>query len=386
MSLRYSDFVDYDKLDPVKRMALEMFEPTLVYPERLGIRVVSSTLGKTAMGFDFRGVVDTDFILTSNVEGLGTKNKIADEMYATVLAEKRKIADAMGEKRLYRGLGQDTVAMSVNDQLAIGADVFSYNDIISCGNSSWFSTDMERVSELLQGYRDAADAGQFAIPQGETSELRDVVFPDTLHLAGSSIGLIRPPSRHVTGDRIQIGDIIYGLESSGMHANGIAKARRITEKLKNGYFTELGKNKTVGEALLATTTLYSRAVMAMLDAGVDIHYLQPITGHGWEKIARPRKQFTYVIERLPPVPSLFRALIEWGSKNGFDMSDKENYFTWNMGIGYVIIAPESTREAVLTTARDKCGISTHILGYVAEGDRQVLMPFSENGKQVAYTP
>jgi len=400
MALRYSDFVDYSKLDPVKRMALEIFEPTLIYPERLGIRVVPQTLGETAVGFDFRGVrsswikrlgnllllkSDTDFILTSNVEGLGTKNRIADAIYALVFLEKKSVADQMAVRRLYRGLGQDTVAMSVNDQLSIGADVFAYNDIISCGNSNWFSNDMERIRELLMGYREAADAGQFAIPQGETPELRDVVNPDTLDLAGSSVGLIKPSSRLVTGEAIQVGDVIYGLESSGIHANGLTKARRLADKLPEGYFTDLGNGQALGEALLVPTRLYSRPVMSMFDAGADIHYLQPITGHGWEKIARAKQPLTYAIERVPQPPLLFQKLIEWGAQNGFDVSSGENYFTWNMGIGYVVIAPEKDVETIRRVA-DQHGVKAHRLGYVHKGKRQVLMPFSESGKQVVYTP
>lgn len=385
MTLRYSDFVDYSKLDPVKRMALEIFEPTLVYPERLGIKVVPETLGQTAVGFDFSDIGDSDFILTGNIEGLGTKNRVADIMHGLIVTEKLKIAKQMNANGLYRGLGKDTVAMSVNDQTPSGADVFAYYDIISCGNSTWFSSSEERVRELLMGYRDSADEGKFAIPQGETPELRDVVNPDTLDLAGFSNGLIRPRSRLVTGKRIEEGDVIYGIASSGIHANGLTKARRLTDRLQEGYFTDLGDGRTLGEALLAPTRLYATPIRGMFDAGADVHFLQPITGHGWEKIARAKGQFTYVIERVPEPPLLFQKLIKWGAQNGFDVSDRENYFTWNMGIGYIVIAPETSGEIIERVATQH-GLKSHRLGYVNRGERKVLMPFSENGKQVVYTP
>ncbi len=384
MVLRYSDFVDYSKLDPVKRMALEIFEPTLVYPERLGIRIVPETLGQTAVGYDFSGVEDLDFILTGNIEGLGTKNRVADAMYAFMLLEKKRIADRMNAPNLYRGLGKDTVAMSVNDQIPLGADVFTYHDIISCGNSSWFSADEERITQLLLGYRDAADEGQFAIPQGETPELRDVVNPESLDLAGFSNGLIKPRSRLVTGSRIQAGDIIYGLESSGIHANGLTKARRMAEKLPNDYFTDLGNGQVLGEALLVPTRLYSRPVIRMFELGADIHYLQPITGHGWEKIARAKGQFDYVVEMVPEPPFIFQKLVEW-SNHEFDVSNKENYFVWNMGIGFVVIAPEKD-EATIRKSAEEYGIRAHKMGYVDNGSRRVLMPFNQDGKQVVYTP
>lgn len=385
MALKYSDFVDYSKLDPVKRMALELFEPTLVYPERLGIKVIPETLGQTAVGFDFSGIGDSDFILTGNIEGLGTKNRVADIMYKLVVAEKIRIANQMNVPQLYEGIGQCTVAMSGNDQTPLGADVFSYYDIISSGDSSWFSRDEQRTWFLLHGYRIAADKGQFAIPQGETPELRDVVSPDTLDIAGFSNGLIRPRSRLMTGIAIRIGDAIYGLESSGIHSNGLTKARKLADRLPEGFFTYLGNDQTLGEALLVPTTLYSRPIISMLDAGVDIHYSQPITGHGWEKIARAKGQFSYVIEKLPEPPLLFQKLIEWGAQNGFDVTDRENYFTWNMGIGYVVIAPERNGETIEKIA-NQFGIKTCKLGYVDKGERQVIMPFSENGKRVVYIP
>lgn len=385
MTIKYSDFVDYSKLDPVKRMALELFEPTLAYPERLGIKVIPETLGQTSVGFDFSGIGDSDFILTGNIEGLGTKNRIADNMYSILITEKIKIAEGLNAPQLFEGVGQCAAATSINDQTPLGADVFSYYDIISSGDSSWFSQNEERTWYLLHGYRIVADNGKFAIPQGETPELRDVVNPDTLDIAGFSNGLIRPRSRLMTGIAIQIGDVVYGLESTGIHSNGLTKARRLAVKLPNGFFTYLGNGQTLGEALLVPTRIYSRPVISMLDAGVDIHYSQPITGHGWEKIARAKGQFNYVIERVPEPPLLFQKLIEWGAQNDFDVSDRENYFTWNMGIGYVVIAPEKDGEKIEKISNE-FGIKTHKLGYVDNGERQVVMPFSDNGKRVVYTP
>lgn len=386
MTLRYSDFVDYSKLDPVKKLALEIFEPTLAYPERLGINIVPQTLGMAAVGFDFSGLGDTDFILTTNVEGLGTKNAIADEMYNAVFIEKERIADELDQKKLYRGLGRDTIAMSVNDQLSIGADVFAYSDIISCGASTWFSDDMERTKQLLLGYKDAADIGKFAIPQGETPELGDVIYPDTLDLAGSSVGLIRPKSRLVTGEKIKEGDIIYGLGSSGIHSNGLTKARKIAENLPDNYFTKLSNGRTLGEELLVPTRLYLREVMAMFEGGVDIHQLQPITGHGWQKIARLPQEFTYVIEEVPEPFPIFKELIEFGKQYGFDMADSENYRKWNMDVGFIVIAPEKYEDAIAKVEKRFIGAQFQRLGHVGKGERQVIMPFKEDGKQVIYKP
>lgn len=384
--IKYSDFVDYSRLDAVKRMALKMFEPTLVHPERLEIKIIPETLGTPAIAFDYSGIGDNDYYPASNIEVLGTKILIADKMYGRedFLEDYTGIAAKLEIRRLYRGLGQCVTAMSVNDMLAIGADTFSYFDAITCGDSEWFSKDYDRTRELLQGYRDAADIGKFAVPQGETSEQRGVVDPRTLHLVGSSLGLIRPKSRLITGSKIQEGDRIYGLESSGIHSNGLSKAMAIADKLKNGLFTDLGNGKTLGEELLTPTTIYSRPVIEMLDT-LYIHYLQPITGHGWEKIARARYPFTYVITQLPELPLIFRKLIEFGSAHGFDVSKRENYRTWNMRVGFVVIAPRSEYDLIRRIATN-FGIDLYELGYVKKGPRRVIMPFKENGKPVIYIP
>ena len=371
MGIKYSDFVDYSKLDPLKRLALEIFEETFSYPERLGIKLLPQSVGLTAPVFDFSGIGDNDFLVVGpTVEGLGTKNLIADEMYREI-AEKKRIVDRMKTIRLYRCIGQCTAAMAVNDTLAVGADPFAYSDIIACGNSSYFE-DEERTRELLMGYRIAADIGKFAIPQGETPELRSIINEETLDLAGACLGLVRPKSRLITGEKIEEGDVIYGLSSSGIHANGITKARKIAEKLPDGFFTELSNGKTLGEELLTPTHIYSRTVMELFEF-MDIKFLQPITGHGWRKIMRARKPFTYVIENVPEPPLIFQELIGFGKDLGFDVSDEENYQVWNMGVGYIIIAKERDFVDTIRKITKRYNIEAYELGYVKKGERKVII-------------
>jgi len=371
MGIRYSNFVDYTKLDPVKKMALEIFEPTLKYPERLGLKIVPESLGQTAPIFDPSGIGDLDFLIVGpNVEGLGTKNLVADGMYKEI-AEKKRITEYLDVKKLYRGIGQDTAAMPVNDISAVGADPFVYCDIIACGKSSYFD-DLERTRELLLGYRQAADSGQFAIPQGETPELPGIVNSETLDLAGASNGLIRPKSRFITGDKLQEGDIIYGFASSGIHANGLSKARKIAEKLPEGFFTKLSNRKNLGEELLTPTHIYSKPIMELFKF-MDIHFLQPITGHGWKKFMRAKKPFTYVIENVPEPSLIFQELIDFGRQHGFDVSDRENYQVWNMGVGYAFMGSKFDVDAIRKAIRRVYDIEVYELGHVEKGDKKVVI-------------
>jgi phosphoribosylformylglycinamidine cyclo-ligase len=372
MGLRYSDFVDYSKLDPVKKMALEIFEPTWKYSEeKLGLRLLPESMGQTAPIFDPSGIGDLDFLIVGpNVEGLGTKNLIADGMYKEIL-EKKRIAENLDVRKLYRCIGQDTAAMSVNDILAVGADPFVYCDIIACGSSSWFN-DLERTRELLLGYRQAADLGRFAIPQGETPELPQVINPETLDLAGASNGLVRPKSRYITGDKLREGDVIYAFSASGIHANGVSKARKIAEKLPEGFFTKLSNEKTLGEELLTPTPIYSRAVMELFK-NMDVHYLQPITGHGWKKLMRANKPFTYVIENVPEPPLIFQELIEFGKQYGFNVSDEENNQVWNMGVGYAFYGPKVNVDSLRKEIRKVSDLEVYELGHVEKGDKKVVI-------------
>jgi len=361
MGIKYSDLVDYSKLDPAKRRALELFKSTFKHPERLRIRVMP--VGETAAVLDF---LDYDFMLAFNVEGLGTKNLIADSLYKE-LKDKIEI-DA---RRYYRFLGQDAIAMSVTDLIAVGAEPIAYADIITSGDSKWFD-DAKRVDELLYGYKVAADLAGLAIPQGETPTLPGIVNPATLDLAGSSVGIIRPKSRFIYGQKISEGDLIYGLPSGGICSNGISKARTIVEKLPEKYFTRLPNGKKLGEELLKPTPIYVRPITKMFEAGVGIHYISPITGHGWRKIARAKFPFTYVIENVPKPPLVLSSLIEYGREYGFDVSDYENYQVWNMGTFVVLIAPKKDEEKMLQVT-EKYGIELQDLGRVEKGERQVII-------------
>lgn len=365
MVKRYSDIVDYDVLDPVKRKAMDIFSTTLMHPERLRIRVVAG--GGTAAVLDF---LDYDFMLAFNVESLGTKNLVADAMYREIMA-KTELANEFQSGRFYSRLGQDVVAMAVTDIVAVGADPIAYADIIASGNSTWFR-DQERVNALLEGYRAAADRTECAIPQGETPELPSLVASESLGLFGGAVGIIRPKTRFIDGHKISDGDVIYGFPSHGICANGVSKARKIVELLPEGYFTRLSDGRTLGEALLEPTPIWVRPIVDLLEAGVDIHYISPITGHGWRKLARAPFPFRYVVDSLPEPPEVFRFLIEHGRRLGFDMSDRENYQVWNMGVFITLIAPKSA-GAVIANEAAKHGCHVHVLGHVDEGEREVMI-------------
>ncbi|HLC36894.1 MAG TPA: AIR synthase-related protein [archaeon] len=349
--MKYHEIVNYEKLDPFKRTAIEKFSDSIEFPSRLGLRIVPETLGESAIAIDFP---EQDFYLAFNVEGLGTKNLIADAMSK----------DERGKGfKYYESAGIDTVAMSTNDLLSIGADAIAFGDIISSGNSDWFEN-KERNKYLLEGFKRAAEEIGMAIPCGETPTLKGIINEQTIDLAGASVGIIKPKKNLTFGQNLKEGDAIIGLESSGVHANGISLIRKTVESLPKGYFTELPSGKILGEEILTPTTLYTRAVIEMLNE-TQINYLSGITGHGWMKIMRAKKTFSYEIDFVPEKSELFSYLQEITGIN-----DREAYYTWNMGIGYTVIAPKESEEKIISIA-EKHGIKAFTLGKVMKGEKKV---------------
>ncbi len=347
----YAEFVDYGKLDPVKREALDLFGPTLRNPERLGVRIIPETLGESAIAIALDGA---SYHLAFNVEGLGTKVLIADVMHA----------DPRGGKLSYfEGVGVDNVAMSTNDLASIGGDPIVYGDLISTHNSDWFEGD-GKTGALFRGFRNAADRLGMGIPCGETPSLKGIIIPGTLDLAGASVGLINPKSNLTVGQNLAEGDVMVGMASSGMHANGASLARKVAGELPDGYFTQLPSGKLFGEELLVPTTLYTRPLIEMLGS-TPISYLQPITGHAWKKIMRNRKPFTYEVEFVPEVPELFRFLQEKSK-----VPDAEAFATWNMGVGYVAMMPRASVDTAIGIS-EKHGIKAFELGSVKRGEKAV---------------
>lgn len=369
MGMKYSDIVDYDKLDPFKEAAIKRFSATLDNPNRLGARIVKESIGATAVAVD---IGNPAFYLAFNIEGLGTKNKIAESM-----SEKEKIGNGLGLDRrvLFSGLGQDEMAMTLNDLVGIGATPILFEPIIATGSSDYL-TDSAVSDGLLDGFERGAQIARVAIPGGETPTLKGIVAADTIDLAGASLGIIQPITRLVSDNRLEEGLTIYGVASSGIHSNGVSLARKIVEKTKDGYFTRLPSGKTIGQALLTPTIIYSPLVEALAEEGADVVHMQPITGHGWGKIMRSRKNLKYVVESIPEPQEEFRLMQEAGP-----VDDEEAYRAWNMGVGWVLFA-NSSESGRIKKAGERTGNPIYEIGSVQKGEREVVIV----PKNVSYKP
>lgn len=347
--------VDYSKLDSFKRMCQVAAATTgdLIYRDGESYAEVASSRGESAY------LVELGNTYIAHVEeGLGTKNLIADAMYKLT-----------GRCR-YDDVAQDNVAMAINDLITSGAIPISYALHVACGDSSWFE-DKVRAAALAEGTRRACALAQCSWGPGETPTLKGIVNPETVLLSGSAVGVIGSADPDPTwSGLIDEEDVLVGLESSGIHANGATLCRSIADKLPDGYLTKLANDQTYGDALLEPTLIYAQFVEQCRIRGVNIHYAINVTGHGWRKIMRAEKELTYVIDQLPSQKPIFDFI-----QKASLLSDREMYETFNMGIGFIVIVHKEDLVEVMEAAKQDPGgkMVAFVAGRVESGPKQVVI-------------
>ena len=341
--------VDYAVLDAGKRNALtEALATSGLLPARGG-RALDASRGEAAFVFEVGGSTFA-FVL----ETLGTKSIIAHDM----------------EERLgpegFEHVAYDTVAAIVNDLCCVGALPLVINAYFATGSSDWYR-DQRRQTALLKGWRHGCvDAGA-TWGGGESPSLADLVASDQIELAGSAVGLVPGGSRPLLGGDLAPGDEIVLVASNGLHANGASLARTVAARLPEGYLTPLPSGRSLGEALLDPSLIYVPLVEALIARGVEVHYLSHITGHGLLKLMRPRRELTYRITDLLPVPEVLALLVDETA-----MEPAAAYSTFNMGCGFAVYCASGTGEAVVAQAA-QLGLTARVGGIVEEGPRRVIL-------------
>jgi phosphoribosylformylglycinamidine cyclo-ligase len=240
--------VDYGDLDPFKIAAQAAAASTAPNLEAFDSQEVAASRGESAYVWS-----EGDRYGAMTPEGLGTKNLVADAMRAVT------------GRTYYDVVAQDTVAMIVNDLVSVGALPKVVTAHFSVAEASWFN-DRERTHDLLDGWATACNDAGAAWGGGETPQLKDILRPGVIELSGAAVGEIYPKKNLAHGDRLEPGDGIILLGSSGIHANGLTLAREVAEKLPEGYATELEDGSLYGDALLRPTIIYVEAVRALLAA------------------------------------------------------------------------------------------------------------------------
>jgi phosphoribosylformylglycinamidine cyclo-ligase len=271
-----------------------------------------------------------DQILVASADGVGTKLKLAFTLGGEAHA----------------GIGRDIVNHCDNDILALGAKGLFFLDYFATGK-----LDGDVALKVIGGIADACEGVGLALIGGETAEMPEMYREGEYDLAGFIVGTV-PPDRKIDGSTVEIGDVILGFPSNGLHTNGYSLARKVVglvddpAKDRETLAQPLrgGKGKTIGEALMATHTSYRRAVQPALDVGM-IRGMAHITGGGLRDNV-PRFLPDDCIARFDigswPIPAIFDLLVEEGQ-----IGIEEQYRVFNMGLGFVTVVRRADRDAAL---------------------------------------
>lgn len=288
-------------------------------------------------------------VLVSGTDGVGTKLKIA------MILDKHDT------------IGQDCVAMCVNDIVCGGAKPLFFLDYIAVGKNR-----PERIAEIVKGVADGCVKAGCALVGGETAEHPGMMPDDDYDIAGFSVGIV-DKKKIIDGSRIENGDAIIGIKSSGVHSNGYSLVRKILNiddgagcaKRLGEYDDELGCS--VGEALLTPTRIYVKPMLAAIDA-VDVKAVSHITGGGfYENIPRMLKDGTRAkidknsFEILP----IFKKLQALGG-----VSEQDMFGTYNMGVGMMFVVPKAQADKAVEVING-CGETAMVIGEIVEGEKGV---------------
>ena len=288
-----------------------------------------------------------DPVLLSGTDGCGTKVKLAFVM----------------DK--HDTIGIDAVAMCVNDIACAGGEPLFFLDYIACGKNF-----PEKIATIVKGVAEGCLQSNAALIGGETAEHPGLMPEDEYDLAGFAVGVVDRKDL-ITGDALQAGDVLVGMASSGVHSNGFSLVRKVFEITKESletYYDDLGM--TLGEALLAPTKIYVKALKGIKDAGVTVKACSHITGGGfYENIPRMLKDGVHaVIEKDSyPVPPIFGLLAKKG-----EIAEQMMYNTFNMGLGMVIAVDAADVERTMD-AIGAAGETPYVVGRVEAGEKGVTL-------------
>ncbi len=309
---------------------------------------VLTNLGGFSGAFSMEKLKDMEKpTLVSGTDGVGTKLKLA------FLLDK------------HNTIGIDCVAMCVNDIACAGGEPLFFLDYIACGKNY-----PEKIAEIVSGVAEGCMQSNAALIGGETAEMPGFYPEDEYDLAGFAVGVVDEKDI-ITGADVKAGDVLIGMASSGVHSNGFSLVRKIFKMDKetlNTYHDELGK--TLGEALLAPTKIYVKALRSVKEAGVRIKACSHITGGGfYENVPRmlPEGKHAVIEKNSYEVPAIFKMMAREGS-----VEEKMMYNTYNMGIGMVLAVDakdvQKTVEAISTA-----GESAYVIGKIEDGEKGVTL-------------
>ena len=296
----------------------------------------------------FAGMMDVSFLkqydrplLATSTDGVGTKVAIAQAI----------------DK--HDTIGQDLVGMVVDDIVVVGAKSLFMTDYIACGKVV-----PQRIADIVRGVAEACAAVDVALLGGETAEHPGLLHPDEYDVAGAATGVV-DADKMLGAGRVQVGDIVLGLEASGLHSNGYSLVRKIIADSKLDYTKSVAEfgDISLGEKLLEPTRLYTGVLNRLLEGplGASVRTMSHITGGGIAaNLSRVLPSTVSLdVERSTWKPlDVFQVLAEWG---GYKLTELEG--TWNLGLGFALVVKRADADAIAAQI-NAAGIRTWQLGII----------------------
>lgn len=307
-------------------------------------------LGGFSGAFSLSKIKDMeDPVLLSGTDGCGTKVKLA------IIMDK------------HNTIGIDAVAMCVNDIACAGGEPLFFLDYIACGKNY-----PEKIADIVKGVAEGCLQSEAALIGGETAEHPGLMPEDDYDLAGFAVGVC-DRKEMITGESLKAGDVLIGMASTGVHSNGFSLVRKVFEQEMtaeglNTYYDCLGK--TLGEALLAPTRIYVKALKSIKKAGVAVKACSHITGGGfYENVPRMLKDGVRAVIKKDSyeVPAIFKLLQEKGN-----IAEEMMYNTFNMGIGMIVAVDPADAEKAMEAIR-AAGDTPYVIGSIEEGEKGVAL-------------
>lgn len=358
--LHYEDSGDNYKIkDPFKILALQAAKKTAKNLKRFsqyGINLdeLPQSRGESAYRIQINTKKPLDFQLAHVEEGIGTKNIIADEL-----------EEIFGET-FYESTAIDNAASIFNDLSTTGAAPLSFLLHIAAYPTEWFSN-TKKITALINGTVKACNQAGASWGGGESPTMRDIIQKNVALLSGSATGLIIPAKKALSEEKLQPNDRIILLQSSGVHTNGITLLRKeLLKKLPQGYKTKLSDGQTYGKALITPSFIYSGLIEELVQK-TQIHYAVHITGHGWRKIMRANKNFTYIIDNIPTPQPVFDLIKTYSNSSDYNMYD-----SYNMGAGFALFAPENSLPKIFKITK-KWKIKALDAGFIKTGPKKIII-------------
>ena len=288
-------------------------------------------------------------VLVSGTDGCGTKVKLA------ILMDKHDT------------IGIDAVAMCVNDIICVGAKPLFFLDYIACGKNI-----PEKIAQIVSGVAEGCVQSGAALIGGETAEHPGLMPAEDYDLAGFAVGIV-DKKKILDKERMEAGDVVIALASTGIHSNGFSLCRKVFNIDNNDpqlYIPrqELG-GKTIAEALLVPTRIYVKSILALLEK-VDVKGISHITGGGfYENIPRsiPDGLCAYIDKASVKVLPIFDCIAKWGN-----IPERDMFNTYNMGVGMSIVVPAEQVELALETLKN-AGQDAYVIGKIGKGEEKVVL-------------